>query len=112
MIVQEATMSDPVYKIVTANALTSGDVVYLTGSDDWSPEIVEAEFIDDAEHAESRLVAAQRQAHLVVGPYLADVTITANGPVPVTRREALRASGPSIAFGAESASRPTAIAAE
>ncbi len=101
--------SDPVYKLVTANALASGDVVYLTSCDEWSPEIVEAEFIDDAQHAEFRLSVAQRQTRLVVGPYLADVTVTANGPIPVTRREALRATGPSIAVGPAPA---TALAAE
>lgn len=105
-------MSDPVSKVITANALTSGDVVYLTGRGDWSPEIVEADFITDAAKAADRLSEVQRQTHLVIGPYLAEVTITANGPVPVTRREALRAAGPSIAFGPGSVSDANAIAAE
>ncbi|WP_372615028.1 DUF2849 domain-containing protein [Aquicoccus sp.] len=105
-------MSDPLSKIVTANALTSGDVVYLTARGDWSPEIVEADFMTDAAEAAARLSEVQCQSQLVIGPYIADVTITANGPVPVTRREAMRAAGPSITYGPESASGATAIAAE
>ena len=89
----------PISQVVTANALESGDVVYLTGCDEWS------------DHAEFRLSVAERQSRLVVDAHLASVEITDNGPVPLTRREALRASGPSIAFGA-AAQFPAAIAAE
>ncbi len=101
----------PISQVVTANALESGDVVYLTGCDEWSVEITHAEFIDDTDHAEFRLSVAERQSRLVVDAHLASVEITDNGPVPLTRREALRAAGPSIAFGA-AAQFPAAIAAE
>ena len=102
--------TQPQFKVVTANALDTGDVVYLTGCDEWSPELMFAEFIDDAEHADFRLIVAQGQTRLVVDAHLADVEITDNGPVPVTRREALRASGPSIA--AHPPAQPHSIAAE
>ena len=100
----------PISQVVTANALATGDVVYLTGCDEWSVEIVHSEFIDDADHAAFRLSVAQRQTRLVIDAHLASVEITDNGPVPLTRREALRASGPSIGFGTVHA--PIAIAAE
>jgi hypothetical protein len=103
---------NPIYQVVTANALKSGDVVYLTGCDEWSPELITAEFIDTSEQAEFRLSVATRQTRLVVDAHLATVEMTDNGPVPVTRREALRASGPSIAFGAGAANPGAAIAAE
>ncbi|MDU8926703.1 DUF2849 domain-containing protein [Alisedimentitalea sp. MJ-SS2] len=99
--------TQPNFHVVTANALDTGDVVYLTGCDEWSPEILTAEFIDDTEHADFRLFVAQGQTRLVVDAHLAEVEITDNGPVPLTRREALRAQGPSVA-----APQPHAIAAE
>jgi hypothetical protein len=99
--------AQPTYKIVTANALDTGDVVYLTGCDEWSREIFHAEFIDDEDHAEFRLFVAEKQDRIVVAPYLAQVRMTDTGPVPVTRRETLRASGPSVPAAA-----PHAIAAE
>lgn len=71
------------FKVVTANALDNGNVVYLTGCDEWSPEILHAEFIDDADHADFRLFVASRQTKLVEEPRLAPVEITDNGPVPV-----------------------------
>lgn len=84
--------NDPIYQVVTANAVDTGETVYFTGCDAWSPELFHAEFIDEAEHADFRLSIADRQTRLVTGAYLADVAMTANGPVPVTRREALRAA--------------------
>ena len=38
-------------KVVTANALLEGDVVYLTPDDRWSRELREAELIEDEAHA-------------------------------------------------------------
>ena len=96
----------PSFRVVTANALASGDVVYLTGCDEWSPELFHAEFIEDAEHADFRLFVANGQTRVVVDAHLAEIEMTAEGPVPTTRREALRAAGPSIL------AVPEAIAAE
>nr|MCU0907105.1 DUF2849 domain-containing protein [Paracoccaceae bacterium] len=41
-------------KIVTANALLEGDVVYLTADDRWSRRIEDAELIEDEAHAQIR----------------------------------------------------------
>ena len=41
-------------KIVTANRLREGDVVYLTADDRWSPFHHEAELIEDEAHAQMR----------------------------------------------------------
>lgn len=101
----------PISQVVTANALATGDVVYLTGTNDWSVEIVEADYITDPDLAALRLSQAQRHAGQVIDAHLASVEITENGPVPLTRRETLRAFGPSIAFGTGSFAT-TAIAAE
>jgi hypothetical protein len=82
-------------KVVTANALIEGDVVYLTEDDRWSRNHHEAELIEDEAHAQLRLLDAQSQHQRVVGAYLADAKPGRNGPEPVHFREAFRTRGPS-----------------
>jgi hypothetical protein len=82
-------------KIVTANDLLEGDVIYLTADDRWSRDHAEAELIEDEAHAEIRLIHAARQGGSVVGAYLADARPGPSGPEPVHFREAFRANGPS-----------------
>jgi hypothetical protein len=82
-------------KVVTANALLEGDVVYLSDDGQWTRALSEAEMIEDEAIAQLRLIEAQGQADRVVGPYLADVRPGAHGPEPVHFREAFRARGPS-----------------
>lgn len=82
-------------KVITANALMEGDVVYLTEGDHWTRNLAEAEILMDEADAELRLLMAQSRASQVVGAYLADMTISANGPEPTHFREDFRRSGPS-----------------
>ncbi|HQU67232.1 MAG TPA: DUF2849 domain-containing protein [Albidovulum sp.] len=82
-------------KVVTANALIEGDVVYLTADDIWSRNHAEAELIEDEAHAQLRLLKADRQRDRVVGAYLADARPGPNGPEPIHFREAFRTRGPS-----------------
>ncbi|PQO24502.1 DUF2849 domain-containing protein [Rhodobacteraceae bacterium WD3A24] len=82
-------------KVVTANALLEGDVVYLTADDRWSRHHHEAELLEDEAHAEIRLLHAQGQPDRVVGAYLAEARAGAAGPEPVHFREAFRTRGPS-----------------
>ncbi len=82
-------------KIVTANRLREGDVVYLTADNLWTPHHHEAELIEDEAHAQLRLLHAAGQKLIVVGAYLADAKAGANGPEPVHFREAFRTRGPS-----------------
>jgi hypothetical protein len=77
-------------KVVTANALLKGDVVYLTANDD--------EVIEDEAHATIRLLDGTARQAEVVGVYLADVKVGTQGPEPVHFREAFRARGPSNLF--------------
>ena len=82
-------------KVVTANRLLEGDSVWLTEDDRWSPDIAEAELIDDEAHAQIRLLLAQSQPDVVVGAYLADARAGALGPEPTHFREVFRTRGPS-----------------
>jgi hypothetical protein len=59
-------------KVVTANALLKGDVVYLTANDDWSPNLSDAEVIEDEAHA---CTSARRFA-----PVAPRTSFTANRP--------------------------------
>jgi hypothetical protein len=82
-------------KVVTANRLLQGDVVWLTADDRWSATMAEAELIEDEAHADIRLLFAQAQRNLVVGAYLADARPGPQGPEPVHFREEFRTRGPS-----------------
>lgn len=82
-------------KVVTANDLLDGDVVWLTEDDRWSRRIEDAELIEDEARGELRLLWAEAQSDIVVGPYLADARSTPRGPVPVHFREVFRTRGPS-----------------
>jgi len=81
-------------KVVTANALLDGEVIYLTAQDNWARDHRSAELIEDEAHAQLRLLFAETQGD-VVGAYLAEAQRGARGPEPVHFREAFRAIGPS-----------------
>ncbi len=82
-------------KVVTANALLEGDVVWLTADDRWTRDMREAELIEDEAHAQLRLLHAESQPENVVGAYLADAKPGPNGPEPTHFRETFRTRGPS-----------------
>jgi hypothetical protein len=82
-------------KVITANLLLDGDAVWLTADDRWSKSMHDAEFIEDEAHADIRILFANGQANIVVGPYLADAKAGPNGPEPTHFREEFRTRGPS-----------------
>ncbi|WP_435137852.1 DUF2849 domain-containing protein [Pseudopelagicola sp. nBUS_19] len=85
-------------KVVTANALIEGDVVYLTVDDKWTRDLAQAELLTDEAHSQLRLLEAERQPGQIVGPYLADATNGQTGPEPTHFREKFRRNGPSNYF--------------
>lgn len=80
--------------VITANALLSGEVVWLDAANRWSPHPKAAVLFTDPAQADARLEWAQAQAH-VVGPYLAAARQGPDGPEPTHFREAFRRLGPS-----------------
>jgi len=82
-------------KIVTANDLRLGDVVYLTQSGQWSRLHNEAALYSAEDAAHAALASAAAQSLIVVGAYLADAKAGPHGPEPVHFREAFRMRGPS-----------------
>jgi len=84
-------------KVITANALLEGDVVYL-GDTGWTRDLAQATVLTDEADAELRLIEASAQTGTVVGVYLMEVQ-TENGlPAPTHFREDFRATGPSNYF--------------
>ncbi|MCI5110844.1 MAG: DUF2849 domain-containing protein [Marivita sp.] len=82
-------------KVITANALIEGDVVYLTQDDTWSRHLADADVLTDEADAQIRLIDASARTSEVVGVYLADVSPGKSGPEPTHFREAFRMRGPS-----------------
>ncbi|MCY4302159.1 MAG: DUF2849 domain-containing protein [Aestuariivita sp.] len=82
-------------RIVTANHLLQGGVIYLADNDMWVDDIREAEILTDEADAQLRLLFAEQQPDTVVGAYLAKVTVTEHGPEPQHFRDQLRRTGPS-----------------
>ena len=81
-------------KVVTANHLLKGDVIYQTTTG-WSRALEDAEVLTDEADADLRLIEASQQTGEIVGAYLADVELSDGTPQPAHFREDFRAKGPS-----------------
>jgi hypothetical protein len=84
-------------KVVTANRLTDGAVIYRKADGGWTEEIALAAVVED-DAALGALAAAQADESEGVGPYLMDVDTT-GGIAPSGRaklRETIREAGPTI----------------
>jgi len=84
-------------KVLAANRLSDGEVVWLGHGGAWVEAIQEARLFqpEDAETAAEEGAKAVA-ARLVVDPDAIDVTAGAEGIVPVRLRERIRALGPTI----------------
>ncbi|VAV95475.1 hypothetical protein MNBD_ALPHA08-1451 [hydrothermal vent metagenome] len=85
-------------KILTANDLRSGGVVFLTSHGNWTPFISQALVCDDNNTTESLETSGQQAVseQIIVEPFLIDVIIKNTVPHPVRFRERLRVYGPSV----------------
>lgn len=80
----------------TANALRSGDVVYLTPNGKWSNQFVDAWISEDEAEVERMAEIAKRAegSNLIVGSYPVD--IERDSGLPVRYREKFRLRGPTF----------------
>ena len=88
-------------RVLTANRLGDGRVVFLTPGGHWSPDLKDALIARDDETA-TRLSAAGALAEAgcaVVGPYLVDVRNESGHFRAAAIREAIRATGPTVQAG-------------
>jgi hypothetical protein len=85
-------------KVICANRLRDGIVVYLAAGNEWSEWISRSEIARDDVTAEVLLAKARRAEadRIVIDPYLIDVTEIDGEVCPVRYRERIRASGPSV----------------
>lgn len=89
--------------IITANDLIEGDSVFL-GMCGWVRDVRMATVAMTPEEARVLETAGTEgeQANRIVGPYLVEVSLESGHPVPVLRREQIRAGGlPTIPFGSD-----------
>ena len=84
-------------KILTANRLAPGEVVYWNGSRGWIPHLQQAQVLEDAEADIALKTAAEWVArNEVVAPYVFPVRLDNGKIVPTSARELIRARGPSV----------------
>ncbi len=90
-------------KVVTANRIGDGTVVYLTGVGGWSERIADGQVSRSDEERDALMAVARAKAEIpeVVEPYVIDVVEEAGVIRPVRYREVIRAQGPPVhpAFG-------------
>jgi hypothetical protein len=87
-------------KIISANRLADGIVVYAGQGGAWFEQLNQARVFANQEEADAGLSLAQDDAarNLIVEPILVDVTQEASGLRPATLRDSIRAHGPTIDF--------------
>ncbi len=87
-------------KVICANRLADGIVVYAGRDGSWSERLSHAKVFAGKAEAEAGLLIAQNDAkrNLVVEPVVVEVAEDASGLRAVTLREAIRARGPTIDF--------------
>ena len=87
-------------KIVTANTLATGTVVFLSQDGGWVDGVADARLFADAAAAEEGLAIGQRDAQhaIIVDPFVTDRNPEANGKPGMTLRDSIRAFGPTIKF--------------
>ncbi|TYC51485.1 DUF2849 domain-containing protein [Rhodobacterales bacterium] len=83
-------------KVITANRLLNGDVVWLGKDDAWVERITLARTFDGKEEVAEGLAIGQKAEadQKVVGVYDMDVTVEDGVILPVRLRERIRATGP------------------
>ena len=93
---------------VTANRLIDGEVVYFTPSGQWSAHFGAVAVARGKEEGDAMLARALPAvaARQVVGPYLFEVREADGGAHPVSVREAIRMSGPSVRLDLGKQSQP------
>jgi hypothetical protein len=85
-------------KVVTANRLSDGIVVYLAPDGGWAEFLADAAVFDDKPAVEAGLAAGQASvaANAVVDVFAFDVTLTPTGPEATHIRDRIRSLGPTV----------------
>jgi len=95
-------------KVITANHLLSGDVIYWSAESCWVSAHADSALFTEQDAADAQLTLAQAQPDVAVGVMLADAVMGKSGPEPVHFREEFRATGPSNYFHGKQAETTSA----
>lgn len=93
------------HRVITANRLQDGTVVWLAADGLWVEEVDRALASDDDNHVNALLATAKalESDGTVIGVYEAEVELESGAGGqrlrPVRLRERIRARGPTVAFG-------------
>ncbi len=101
-------------RILTANLLGDGLVVFLGKDGSWAPSLESAWLAhsnDDLEQLEA-LGGEAARSNTIVDPYLVEVEDTGSTLLPVEMRERMRARGPSVNLEFNSKSNGHALVAD
>ncbi|KAB7615801.1 DUF2849 domain-containing protein [Amylibacter sp. SFDW26] len=82
-------------KVLTANRLLEGDVIYYSANGDWVTSHDDALYLTDEVQANELLAACSKLSEYLVGAYLANAALEDGKPVPTHFREEFRTRGPS-----------------
>ncbi len=87
-------------KVISANRLADGIVVYAGSGGSWFERLSQAKIFATKAEAEAGLLVAQNDAkrNLVVEPVVVEVAEDSGGLRAVTLRDSIRARGPTIDF--------------
>ncbi|WP_020176409.1 DUF2849 domain-containing protein [Methyloferula stellata] len=87
-------------KIISANRLQDGIVVYAVAEGSWTADIDQAKrFTSEAEiEAGLKQAKTDEKRNLIVDPFAVDVEAEAKGLEALTLRNAIRAKGPTIDY--------------
>lgn len=84
-------------KVITANRLTFGEVVYWTESAGWQSSLQRAQVLNDADTEVALKLAAESVTRCeVVAPYAFPVRVEHGRVTALSAREQIRARGPSV----------------
>ncbi|MHA1559480.1 MAG: DUF2849 domain-containing protein [Alphaproteobacteria bacterium] len=88
-------------KVVTANRLIDGIVIFVGPGPGWVTDIRRATVFNDGPDLDTALHfgAEQVTARQIVDPYAVDVDVEGGCPMPERLRERIRAVGPSVDYG-------------
>jgi len=87
-------------RILSANRLRDGIIVYLSSTGEWLPQIDAAAVFTSQEASDAALAKARADiaANLILDPVVVDVTEGPKGKRAVGLRNAIRALGPTVKF--------------
>jgi hypothetical protein len=94
-------------KMITANELRAGYVVFLGANGSWVRTVAEGlQFAEGPELEAAKAYAqAQHDARVVVEPYVIDIIVKDGVPVPEKLKERIRAKGPTVDYGKDEVAR-------